>query len=59
MVDWGKIKSFLWGGVLGGLIGLVFAPRRRVPVVNPSLWHAGEPHAFSSAPCYREDEDFT
>ena len=59
MSEWGKIKSFLWGGLLGGLLGLVLAPRRRLPAVNLPPWRPESPHAFSGAPCYRDDDEFT
>lgn len=59
MSEWGKIKSFLWGGLLGGLLGLVLAPRRRVPAVNAARWRPDDMHAFSEAPCYRDDDEFT
>lgn len=59
MSGWGKIKSFFWGGVLGGLLGLILSPRRRVPAVNAPRWRPDEMHAFSGAPCYRDDNEFT
>jgi hypothetical protein len=59
MSEWSKIKSFLWGGLLGGLLGLVLAPRRRVPAVNEGRWRSDDMHAFSEAPCYRDDDEFT
>ena len=59
MSEWGKIKSFLYGGLLGGFLGLVLAPRRRVPAVNAARWRPGDVHAFSGAPCYRDDDEFT
>jgi hypothetical protein len=54
-----KIKSFVWGGLVGGFIGLVLAPRRRRLVIDSSLRHLEQTHAFSSAPCYRPDDRFT
>ncbi len=59
MSEWGKIKSFLWGGLLGGLLGLVLAPRRRLPALNPLPWRPERPDEFSGAPCYRDDDQFT
>jgi hypothetical protein len=58
-VERSKIKSFVWGGLVGGFIGLVLAPRRRRLVIDPSLRHLEQTHAFSSAPCYRPDDRFT
>lgn len=58
-MEWGRIKSFLWGGVLGGFLGLVFAPRRRRNGLNPSFLEPEKAHPFSEAPCYREDDQFT
>jgi len=56
----GRIRSFLWGGLLGGLLGVILAPRRRRRlVIDPSLRHLEEAHAFSNAPCYRPDDLFT
>jgi hypothetical protein len=56
----GKFKTFVWGGILGGLIGLVLSPRRRRRLVlDPSLRHLEETHAFSSAPCYVPDDRYT
>jgi hypothetical protein len=54
-----RVKSFVWGGLVGGFIGLVLAPRRRHLVIDPSLRHLEQAHAFSSAPCYRPDDRFT
>lgn len=59
MSEWGRIKSFLWGGVLGGFLGFVLAPRRRVSAVNVTRWRPDDTHAFSDAPCYRDDDEFT
>lgn len=59
MIEWGRIRSFLWGGLFGGLLGLVLAPRRRVPMVNAARWRRDDMHAFSGAPCYRDDDEFT
>lgn len=59
-MKWQKIRGFVWGGLLGGLLGAVLAPGRRRPLVlDPSLRHLEETHAFSGAPCYRPDDRFT
>ncbi len=58
-MEWGRIKSFLWGGVLGGVLGLILAPRRRRGGRNPSFARPEESHVFAGAPCYREDDQFT
>jgi hypothetical protein len=58
-VEWRKLRGFVWGGLLGGLLGIVLRSRRRVLVLDPSLRHLEETHAFSSAPCYRPDDRFT
>jgi hypothetical protein len=59
-MEWSKLRSFLWGGVLGGFLGLILSPRRRRRLVlDPSLRHLEETHAFSSAPCYVPDDRFT
>ncbi len=58
-MEWGRIKSFLWGGVLGGLLGVVLAPRRRRNALNPSFLRPEKAYPFSDAPCYREDDQFT
>ena len=60
MVDWGKVRTFLWGGVVGGLLGLLLAPRRRRSVLLDAMPHqALDGHPFSSAPCYGPDDQFT
>jgi hypothetical protein len=59
-VEWRKIRGFVWGGLLGGLLGVVLTPRRRRRLVlDPSLRHLEETHAFSAAPCYKPDDRFT
>jgi len=58
-VEWRKLRSFVWGGLLGGLLGVVLAPRRRRLVLDPSRRHLEETHAFSGAPCYKPDDRFT
>lgn len=58
-MEWGKLKSFIWGGLIGGLLGLVLSPRRAPEKLNPSLWRPGEPDAFSGAPCHQRDDEFT
>lgn len=60
MVDWGKVRTFLWGGVVGGLLGVLLAPRRRRRVLlDTALHQLPEGHPFSSAPCYGSDDQFT
>lgn len=60
MVDWGKTRTFLWGGVVGGLLGLLLAPRRRRRVLlDTTLHQLPDGHAFSSAPCCGPDDQFT
>jgi hypothetical protein len=59
-MEWSKVRSFVWGGLVGGFIGLVLAPRRRHRlVIDPTLRHLEQTHAFSGAPCYRPDDRFT
>jgi hypothetical protein len=45
--------------VVGGLLGVVLAPRGTRSAPNPSFLRPEESHPFADAPCYREDEDFT
>ena len=60
MVDWRRVRTFLWGGVVGGLLGLLLAPRRRRRVDPDTAPHqALDGHPFSSAPCYGPDDLFT
>jgi hypothetical protein len=60
VLDWGKVRTFLWGGMVGGLLGLLLAPRRRRHVLlNAMSPQALEGHLFSSAPCYSPDDQFT
>ncbi|HZK48885.1 MAG TPA: hypothetical protein VFD74_04720 [Thermoleophilia bacterium] len=58
-MDWGRIRSFLWGGFFGGLLGVVLAPRGSRKALNPAFPRPEESHLFSGAPCYREDDQFT
>lgn len=58
-MEWGKIRTFLWGGVLGGLLGMVLAPRGSRKTLTPAFLRPEESHPFSGAPCYREDDQFT
>jgi hypothetical protein len=59
MVDWGRVRTFMAGGILGGLLGLILAPRRRRLGHVASVRHIGDGHPFSSAACYEEDDQFT
>jgi hypothetical protein len=58
-MEWAKIRSFLWGGVVGGLLGVVLAPRGTRSAPNPLFLRPEESHPFADAPCYRDDEEFT
>lgn len=60
MADWGKIRSFLYGGILGGLLGVILAPRRkRRLLMGPGDQQMTVDAAFATAPCYRPDDLFT
>ena len=60
MVDWKKVRTFLWGGVVGGLLGVLLAPRRRRRMLYDTTPHqVSDGHPFSSAPCYGPDDHFT
>ncbi len=49
---WGRLRSFLLGGLVGASAALVAATRRRKPP-QPRSTPAGLA-AFEDAPCYRE-----
>lgn len=58
MVEWGKAKSFLLGTLLGGLVGLLVAPRRRLGQ-RGGPQRSGPPRGFRGAPCEGAEDGFS
>lgn len=56
LMDWSKLRAFLWGGLFGSLLGFLLAPHRRGPSegrVSLEEWEE-----LAGAPCGSEEDGF-
>ncbi|NLE74692.1 MAG: hypothetical protein GX604_08715 [Actinobacteria bacterium] len=57
MKDWAKLRMFLWGGILGSLIGLLLTPNRHgIPSQSDVTLEAWE--ELIGAPCATGDDGY-
>ena len=57
LMDWARLRVFLWGGLFGGVLGFLLGPYRRRELLHGGL--AEQANEFEDVPCRAADDGFT
>lgn len=54
--DWSRLRSFLWGSLLGSVLGFLLAPRHRRDSTAPVVLEPWD--ELAGAPCAKADDGY-